>query len=221
MVAVGEPARGRPRDTDIDARVLDVARRHLARHGYEAMSLVAVAEEAGTTRQALYRRWPTKADLATAAIAAMARAAAPEPTDDPFADLVRELEAFRHGISRPDGLAMVGTMFVGSTDPQLVAFYRERVVAPRRARLGAALERALDAGLLDAGADVDTALNTLTGSWYARALAGDDPPARWAERVATLVWRGLGGRPPTAAGTPGARPGAGEGRARRPARGGR
>ena len=32
--------------------------------GYEAMSVAAVAEEAGTTRPALYRRWATKADLA-------------------------------------------------------------------------------------------------------------------------------------------------------------
>lgn len=157
------------------------------------MSLVAVADEAGTTRQALYRRWPTKADLATAAIAAMSEAAARRPTDDPFADLVRELEAFRSGISRPDGLAMVGTMLAGGTDPQLVALYRERIVAPRRARLRAILERAADAGLLGRELDLDTAVSMLTGSWYARALAGDPPPAGWAERVATLVWRALGG----------------------------
>jgi len=36
------------------------------------MSLAAVAQEAGTTRQALYRRWPTKASLAAAAVAAAA-----------------------------------------------------------------------------------------------------------------------------------------------------
>ena len=33
-------------------------------NGYDAMSVVAVAADAGTTRQAVYRRWPTKADLA-------------------------------------------------------------------------------------------------------------------------------------------------------------
>jgi AcrR family transcriptional regulator len=66
---------GRPRDQSIDRRVLDVARRHLALHGYESMSVLAIADAAGTTRQAVYRRWPTKADLATAAIASMSRAA--------------------------------------------------------------------------------------------------------------------------------------------------
>ena len=160
------------------------------------MSLVAVAHEAGTTRQALYRRWPTKADLATAAIAAMSRSSERQPSDDPFADLVSELEAFHAGISRPDGVPMAGTMLVGSTDPQLVAFYRERVVRPRRARLRAILQRARDAGLLGDDPDVDTAVSMVTGSWYARALAGDPPPRRWAERVATLIWRALGGNVP-------------------------
>src|SRR6187431_1533226 len=52
--------RGRKRDASIDARVLKVAGRHLAAFGFEGLSLAAVADEAGTTRQALYRRWPTK-----------------------------------------------------------------------------------------------------------------------------------------------------------------
>jgi AcrR family transcriptional regulator len=191
---------GRPRDRSIDDRVLEVARRHLAKHGYEAMSLAAVAEEAGTTRQALYRRWSGKADLATAAIVAMSRAEERRPSDDPYADLVRELEAFRRGISRPDGISMVGAMLVESTDPRLRALYRERIVAPRRARLREILERARNGGLLDPDADIDVALGSLTGSWYGTALAGDAPPARWAERVAALVWRGLGGEPDERAG---------------------
>lgn len=184
---------GRPRDAAIDDRVLDVARRHLAQHGYEAMSLAAVAEEAGTTRQALYRRWSGKADLATAAIAAMSRAEERAPSDDPFADLVRELEAFRRGISRPDGVSMVGTMLVASTDPALVAFYRERIVAPRRARLREILERAREEGRIAETADVEVALGCFTGNWYATVLAGERPPLHWGERLAAIVWRGLGG----------------------------
>jgi AcrR family transcriptional regulator len=184
---------GRPRDGRIDARILDVTRRHLARHGYEAMSLVAIAAEAGTTRQALYRRWTSKADLATAAIAAMSQADERRPTDDPLDDLVRELEAFRRGISRPDGLSMVGTMLNSNTDAHLVELYRKRVVAPRRTRLRAILKRAHRAGRLDADADLDLAVNMLTGNWYARALAGDPPPRHWARRTAALMWRALGG----------------------------
>lgn len=187
-------ARGRPRDSAIDQRVLEVTRHHLAQYGYAGMSLVAVADDAQTTRQALYRRWPTKADLATAAIAALAEAEERPVTDDPFADLVAELEAFRQGISRPDGVSMVGTMLVGSTDPELVARFRERVVHPRRQRLRSILERARDAGLLRSDADIDIATTIFTGSWYAIALAGDPVPADWAIRIARLAWVALGGR---------------------------
>lgn len=187
---------GRPRDPDIDGRILDVTRHHLARDGYRALSVAAVAADAGTTRQALYRRWPSKADLATAAIAAIARSHEQDPTDDPYADLVAELTAFRRGVSRPDGLSMVGTMLMDATDPELVAHYRDRVVAPRRARLRSILQRGVDLGQLDADADLEVAVTMLTGSWYAGALAGRTPPPRWPERVARLAWRSLGGDPP-------------------------
>ncbi len=192
-----EAGRGRPRDPEIDQRVLEVTRRHLAQHGYEAMSVVAIAQEAGTTRQAVYRRWPTKADLATAAIAALSRAEERPHTDDPYADLVRELDAFRQGISRPDGLSMVGTMLNAGTDADLVALYRKRIVAPRRTRLREILERARSADLLDHDADLEVAVAMLTGNWYARALAGGPAPSRWAARTATLVWRALGGADPS------------------------
>lgn len=185
--------RGRPRDDDIDGRILAVTLSHLSQNGYAGLSMVAVADDAGTTRQAIYRRWPSKADLATAAVASLAEAEVKTITDDPFTDLVAELEAFRVGVSRPDGLSMIGTMLIGSTDPALVAAFRRRVVHPRRARLRTVIQRAIDTGLLDADGDVEIAVSTLTGSWYAFALAGERPPREWARRVARQTWVALGG----------------------------
>jgi AcrR family transcriptional regulator len=196
MAVKRSSSRGRPRDPAIDDRILEVARRHLAREGYDAMTLTAVAEEAGTTRQAVYRRWPSKADLATAAIASLAERTHPEPTGDHFADLVAELESFRQGIQRPDGLSMVGTMLVDATDPELVNLFRRRLVVPRRRRIAGILERARGDGLLDVDADIELAVTTCTGSWYARALATDRPLTGWSWRLAELVWRGLGGTVP-------------------------
>lgn len=51
----------------------------------------------------------------------------------------------------------------------------------------------IDAGDLDPNADLTIAGTFLTGSWYALALAGSDPPDGWARRVVTLVWRACGG----------------------------
>ena len=188
--------RGRARDPEIDARVLAVASRHLAALGYEAMSLAAVAQEAGTTRQAVYRRWPSKASLASAAVLAAAEARTPADSADPLADLVAELTDFQRGVSIPGRLSLVGTMLQDSTAPELLARYRARIIAPRRRRLRAILERARELGQIDADADIEVAITLCTGSWYARALAGEDPQENWPARTAALVWRSVGGDPP-------------------------
>lgn len=190
--------RGRARDPDIDARILAVANRHLSTHGYEAMSLTAVAHEAHTTRQALYRRWPTKASLAAAALHAAVDAGPDGSTGDPLADLATELANFQRGVSRPGRLSLVGTMLQDSTAPEVLDRYRAQVVAPRRGRIRAILERAQRLGLIEPGADLDVAVTMCTGSWYGRALAEPQPPPNWPTRTASLIWRAVGGTPPEA-----------------------
>jgi AcrR family transcriptional regulator len=187
--------RGRKRDPGIDRRVLAVAGRQLAASGYEAMSVAAVAHEAGTTRQAVYRRWPTKASLATAALQQAAdEAATADQSDDPYRDLVAELANFQWGVSLPGRMSLVGTMLQDGVEPAVRARYQERVIAPRRRRLRAILERARKQGLIDEDADLEIAVTLATGSWYARALAGQPPPPHWPERTAALVWRAVGGQ---------------------------
>ncbi len=159
------------------------------------MSLVTIAEEAGTTRQALYRRWPSKADLATAAIASLSEATGRPDTDDPFDDLVEELRAFQRGVTRPNGISMVGSMLQEAADPVLRRLYQTRIVAPRRQRLRHVLQRAVDDGLVAVDADLDCAVAACTGSLYALLLAGGRVPPHWARRVAAFVWRGMGPAP--------------------------
>jgi AcrR family transcriptional regulator len=174
-------------------RVLAVANRHLSAFGFEAMSVAAIAQEAGTTRQALYRRWPTKSSLAAGALQAVADAPPANAPTNPLADLTAELVHFQRGVSRPGRLSLVGTMLQDSTAPDLLKQYRATVIAPRRRRIRAILERAQQLGLVDPDADLDVAVTLCTGSWYARALAGSAPPANWPARTAALVWRAIGG----------------------------
>jgi AcrR family transcriptional regulator len=194
--------RGRTRDPGIDTRVLAAAYRQLSANGFEALSLTAVAQEAGTTRQALYRRWPDKASLAAAALAAAADLGPAAASQDPLADLVAELADFQRGVSRPGRMSLAGTMLQDSTNPALRARYQAQVIAPRRRRLRVILQRAQQLGLIDADADLEVAITMGTGSWYARALAGDVPPPHWPTRAAALVWRAVGGSPAVGATSP-------------------
>lgn len=190
------PGAGRPRDASIDDAVLDATLRQLAREGFSALSIAAVAAEAGTSRPAVYRRWPDKASLVVDAIARLAQVAPPASGGDPFDDLVAELEHFRHCITDAASLPVAALMLGDGIDESLRAKYVELVVAPRRARIRDCLDRAIAAGSLDADADLQIASSFLTGSWYALALARIPPPDDWATRVAALVWRACGGTPP-------------------------
>jgi AcrR family transcriptional regulator len=194
---------GRLRDPGIDKRVLRVAGQHLAHAGFASMSVSAIAREAGTTRQAIYRRWPGKAELAAAVVGDLSgggfRAplpSEPSPFVDPFGDLVAELSDFARGVSGSGRLRLVGTMLQDTTDATVQQRYRDEVVAPRRRRLRDILQQAILLELIDADADLEVAVTLGPGSWYARALAGDDVPSDWPARTAALVWRAVGGTPP-------------------------
>ena len=186
-------ARGRRRDAQIDARILAAAQRQLACLGYEGMSLASVADEACTTRQALYRRWRDKARLAAGAIAATDQLRALCVGSDPRADLEQELVHFQQAMSSPGRMSLAGTMLQDATDPESRGEYQRRVVAPRLGRLRVILEHARHLGLIDPEADIEVALTLPTGSWYERSLAGLSAPEDWPQRTATLIWRALGG----------------------------
>jgi AcrR family transcriptional regulator len=186
---------GRPRDASIDDAVLDATLHRLARDGFAGLSLASVAADAGTSRPAIYRRWPGKESLVIDAIARLAHVAPPEVGRSPFEDLVTELEHFRHCITEAAALPLAGLMLGDDVNEALRAKYHDLIVVPRRSRIRACLQRAVDDGSLDADADVLIAGTFLTGSWYSLALAGATPPDDWARRTATLVWRACGGRP--------------------------
>jgi AcrR family transcriptional regulator len=59
----------RRRGLALEDAILDAAWLELAALGYSALTFEAVARRAGTSRPVLYRRWPTRAKLASAAIA--------------------------------------------------------------------------------------------------------------------------------------------------------
>lgn len=52
----------------MDEAILDAAWSELEIRGYSEFTFQAVADSAGTSRAVLYRRWPTKASIASAAI---------------------------------------------------------------------------------------------------------------------------------------------------------
>ncbi|MDT7581517.1 MAG: hypothetical protein QOK35_2781, partial [Pseudonocardiales bacterium] len=136
MTSATAPApRGRPRRAELDDAILDACFAVLSAVGYAGMSIDAVARRAGVTRPTIYRRWPGKQELV---IAALSRAQAgivdlPD-TGDVRHDLVAQLRSLRQTLTRPHGMAVIGSMLAEEhTAPALLAGFRDQVVAQRRA----------------------------------------------------------------------------------------
>ncbi len=184
--------RGRPRSETADRAILEAALALMAREGYARMSVDAVAAAAGVSKPTLYLRYPSKAALATAALAHAREQTAPRRTGDTRADLVALLRHFRSGVERPFGMALVGTVLAEEHHtPDLFAQFQKRLVEPRRQMLRDVLEQAEFRGELAAGADLATAVNMLVGSYYAGYLADGRLPSDWPERAVELVLHGL------------------------------
>jgi AcrR family transcriptional regulator len=183
---------GRPRCAALDHAILDATLRQLAEHGYTRASVDAIAAEAGTTKPAIYRRWPSKEALAIAAVAHLQAQDEPAPTGDVEADLVRLLADFRKKLLRPNGMSLIGTVLAEESHvPALMELFRRNVVQPRRRGLLAILEAARQHKQLRPDADLDAAVNLLVGSFYARYLTGEEVTPDWPERVVRTVLAGL------------------------------
>lgn len=191
-------APGRPRDPETEQRILDVTLKLLASDGYSRMSVDAVALEAGVSKPTIYRRWPSKADLATAAIRTLQLLEPAVDTGTTPGNLTKALENFCRSLLRPNGMTLVGTVIAEeSHTPELIRLFRERIVAPRRAALRAILENAKARKQLRPGADLDAAVSMLVGAIYAKYLADSKIPPGFAAAVVDTVWRGIARQAPT------------------------
>jgi len=105
------PDPGRPRDPDVDARILTAARQILDAEGASALSVARVAREAGVGRPTVYRRYQDADELLRGVLFAeldaildanRASMAATEPTGPVVDDLVLMAEqSFRFYAANP------------------------------------------------------------------------------------------------------------------------
>jgi AcrR family transcriptional regulator len=176
----------------LEQRILEVTRELLAEHGYQGLSIGAVARAAGTTRPTVYLRFADKQDLATRAIAGMQVADELRTSPDIEADLVAELKHFRTAVTRSNGMSFVGTVLAEEHHtPELIERFRDRLVHPRRRRVAGVLERGMRTGALRQGLDTDVVTTMLIGSIYSRYIATGDVPADWPERAVSSIWPAL------------------------------
>ena len=62
------PLRGRPRDADVDRKIIEAARRIYAERGWAGFNFGAVCKAAGVSKDAMYRRYSSREELLEVAL---------------------------------------------------------------------------------------------------------------------------------------------------------
>ncbi|MDP9392191.1 MAG: TetR/AcrR family transcriptional regulator [Actinomycetota bacterium] len=125
------PSRGgRPRDPSRDGVIRAAILRLLAEVGYGALTMDAVASEAGVGKATIYRRWRTKQDLVVDTISDMNRAeAAPPDTGSLEGDLRQMLRSLVTVITGPTGAATLSLLSTVPHQPALAEAFRNGPLA--------------------------------------------------------------------------------------------
>jgi AcrR family transcriptional regulator len=185
---------GRPRDARADRAILDATLGLIAKHGVHGFRTEDVAARAAVGKGAIYRRYRSKDELVTAAVAALVgeEIALPDTgsTRGDLLVLMREaVTLYRSSLAARLMPNLVGAM---AEQPELARAVRAGFLASRRTALGEVLRRGVGRGDLRRDLDLELALDVLGGPLFYRLLITGGPiDEQLAEGVADLILRGF------------------------------
>jgi AcrR family transcriptional regulator len=184
---------GRPRDPRIDGAVLSATVELLAETGYADLSVDAIARRAGTSKPAIYRRWPSKAHLVHEAVFPIGDATALPDTGSLARDVREMVRRSADVLTTPAARAalpgLVGEM---AADPTLHTALLERFADILSTGLTDRLTDAVARGEArpdtTAGELVEAVAGITFFALLTHAAALDDA---WVERTSALITRGI------------------------------
>ena len=184
---------GRPRDPRIDAAALSATVELLAETGYQGLLVSAIAERAGTSKPAIYRRWPSKAHLVHEAVFPIgAGTAIPDSgsAPDDLREMVRRTMAF---LTTPAArAALPGLIGEMAADPTLHSALLERFAGVIGGGLADWLAAAAARGEVRPDVTAAELAETIAGITLAALLTRptelDDA---WVDRTTRLLLKGI------------------------------
>jgi AcrR family transcriptional regulator len=184
---------GRPRDKRIDSAVMRSTVELLAEIGYADLSVDAIARRAGTSKPAIYRRWPSKAHLVHEAVFPIGDATALPDTGSLAGDVREMVTRTAAFLTTPAARAalpgLVGEMAADLTlHSALLERFGDILSRGLTDRLADAVERG------EARPDVTAAemVEVVAGTTFLALLTrGNALGDAWIDRTAALITRGI------------------------------
>ena len=184
---------GRPRDQRIDNAVLRATTELLGKSGYAGLSVDAIAKRAGTSKPAIYRRWPSKAHLVHEAVFPMTDATE-LPDTGSLADDVREMVWRTTGVLTTPAAraALPGLVAEMATDPTLHTKLLERFGNVLSHGLTERLDHAKMRGEVRSDVTAADLVEAIAGiTFMAIITRGQAITDVWVKRTALLITKGI------------------------------
>jgi AcrR family transcriptional regulator len=160
-----------------------VTLRLLQEHGYDRLTLDAVATTARASKATVYRRWPTKAELVLAAfIEGIRQTAVPPNTGTLRGDLLHLGEVICHQAHQHAG-TMRAVLVEVSRNPALNDAFQNQFIDQRKALIHHILQQAVDRGEIDDAAIISELWDLLPGYLIFRSIMPSRPPTRGTVRA--------------------------------------
>jgi AcrR family transcriptional regulator len=172
--------------TPREAELLAITLRLLQEHGYEGLTVEAVATEAKSSKATVYKRWPTKADLVVAAFIEGTRVFAIAPRTGSLREDLLTVGAAACQDLREHAGTMRAVLTEVARNPAMNAAIQDEFVRPRKLIMDQILAAALQRGEIDAARVInDQLFDLLPGYLIFRAVVSAHPPT--VETVRMLV----------------------------------
>jgi AcrR family transcriptional regulator len=161
-----------PRETELLAVTLQL----LQEHGYDRLTVDAVAATARASKATVYRRWPSKAELVLAAfIEGIRQVAVPPDTGTLRGDLLRVGQLVCQE-ARQHASTIRAVMVEVSRNPALNDVMQHQFIEQRKALIRHILQQAVDRGEIESAAISDELWDLLPGYLIFRSIIPGRPP---------------------------------------------
>jgi AcrR family transcriptional regulator len=194
MTTEHRPRRGRPRDPDAEPRIREVTIKLLLERGFDGTTVDDVAEAAGVGKATIYRRWPSKEQLAYDAMITLFDLELPDPDTGSIESDLRSLyDAAVALVNTEEGRALIRlSISEALRDPQTAALYRD-FIDRRVVRTKTLVDRARRRGeAIHPDVDVRVMVHWLAGMLILRTVTGEPMPrSDEVDRLVRMTMRGI------------------------------
>lgn len=178
VTRIADPAAESSQWSPREIELLAVTLRLLQEHGYDRLTLDAVAATARASKATVYRRWPTKAELVLAAfIEGIRQVAVPPDTGTLRGDLLQLGELICQQARQHAGTIRAVLVEV-SRNAALNDVMQHQFVDQRKALIHHILRQAVDRGEIDEAAIISELWDLLPGYLIFRSIIPTRPPTR-------------------------------------------